>query len=141
MCIMHKVITLLEESGKKQTDFANKIGVPKQLISDWKSGRNKSYMKYLPQIADYFGVSVDYLLGKEDKKNPPDKPTERSVYALAYGGGAEKASPAELESLYKASKSLIAEKSKKKLEIIDIIKNKDYTLDQLFQLEEILKLL
>ena len=38
-----------------------------------KKASRKSYQKYLPQIAEYFNVSVDYLLGKseEDQNNKP----------------------------------------------------------------------
>ena len=35
-------------------------------FSEWKSGKSKSYKKYLIEIADFFNVSIDYLVyGKE----------------------------------------------------------------------------
>ncbi|MBP3572785.1 MAG: hypothetical protein J6M42_12605 [Clostridia bacterium] len=34
-----------------------------QAFTNWKNNDNDSYMKYLPQIAEFFGVSVDQLLG------------------------------------------------------------------------------
>lgn len=30
------------------------------------SGKSTSYNRYIPQIADFFGVSPEYLLGKSD---------------------------------------------------------------------------
>ena len=41
------------------------LGLSKNVFTEWKSGRATSYMKHLPKIAEFFGVSVDYLLGKE----------------------------------------------------------------------------
>ncbi|MCL2698474.1 MAG: helix-turn-helix domain-containing protein [Oscillospiraceae bacterium] len=35
-------------------------------VSDWKSRRSKPNIDTLPKIADYFDVSVDYLLGRTD---------------------------------------------------------------------------
>ena len=43
----------------------NYLGLSKNVFTEWKSGRATSYMKHLPKIAEFFGVSVDYLLGKE----------------------------------------------------------------------------
>jgi repressor LexA len=57
---------LLKKNHKRQIDLTNYLGVPKAIYTGWKSGRTRSYTKYLPQIADFFGVSVDYLLGKTD---------------------------------------------------------------------------
>ena len=61
---------LLKEKKLKQVDLTNFLGVPKTNYTDWKTGRTKSYQKHLPQIADYFGVTVDYLLGKEPAPVP-----------------------------------------------------------------------
>ena len=58
-------MSLLKEQGKKQIDLTNFLGLSKNIFSEWKSERSTSYKKHLPQIAEFFGVSVDYLLGKE----------------------------------------------------------------------------
>lgn len=42
------------------------LGLGKTAFTGWKTGRNTSYLKYLPKIADFLGVSIDYLLGKEN---------------------------------------------------------------------------
>ena len=62
------IVALLEEQKKTQKELCDYLGITKNAFTDWKSGRIKSYTKYLPQIADYFGVSVDFLLGKETDK-------------------------------------------------------------------------
>ena len=55
---------LLKANHKKQIDLTNFLGVKKTLYNDWKTGKTKSYNKYLQQIATFFNVSVDYLCGK-----------------------------------------------------------------------------
>ena len=39
------------------------------LISDWRSGNKVPSADNLVKLADYFGVSVDYLLGRDDVPN------------------------------------------------------------------------
>ena len=65
LVILNNIISLLKEQNKKQIDLTNHLGLSKNIFSEWKSGRSTSYMKRLPDIAEFFGVSVDYLLGKE----------------------------------------------------------------------------
>ena len=65
MDILHKIIQLLKENNKKQIELTDYLGISKNAFTNWKIGDNSSYMKYLPQIAEFFGVSVDYLLGRE----------------------------------------------------------------------------
>ena len=65
MEVLNNIIRLLKDRNLKQIELTNHLGVSKNIFTDWKSSRNTSYMKYLPQIAEFFGVSVDYLLGKE----------------------------------------------------------------------------
>lgn len=71
MVTFDNILVLLEASGRSQKELADYLGVNKNRITDWKSGRINSYTKYLPQIADFLGVSVDTLLGK-DPPTPPD---------------------------------------------------------------------
>ena len=77
MCAIDNVITLLKQKGQSQKNLCDYLGISKNVFTDWKSGRNKSYMKYLPKIADYFGVSVDYLLGENN--NPLAKEQDDTV--------------------------------------------------------------
>ena len=65
MDTLNKIIQILKERKIKQIELTNYIGVSKNIFTDWKSGRNTSYKKHLPKIAEFFDVSVDYLLGKE----------------------------------------------------------------------------
>ena len=62
--ILLRTFKLLSEQRLEQKDLAEAINVKPQVISDWKSGKTKSYTKYIDQIASFLGVSVDYLLGK-----------------------------------------------------------------------------
>lgn len=40
---------------------AKEAGVTQTALSNWKSGRSKPSIQTLQKIADYFGVTVDYL--------------------------------------------------------------------------------
>ena len=65
MDVLNKIIELLDAKNKKQIELTNFLGISKNAFTNWKSGNNTSYIKHLPKIAEFFGVSVDYLLGKE----------------------------------------------------------------------------
>lgn len=46
-----------------QIDLANKLCVTKQSISNWENENIMSSIDMLIKMADYFGVTTDYLLG------------------------------------------------------------------------------
>ena len=66
MGIMDKIMSLLEDGEFRQKDLYDYLGVKAQTFSDWKAGRNKSYIKHITQIAKFFDVSVEYLTGESD---------------------------------------------------------------------------
>ena len=70
MKVLNNIIAELNKQHKKQKELTDYLDLQKNSFTEWKGGRSKSYMKYLPQIADFFGVSVDYLL--DDNKKSPD---------------------------------------------------------------------
>lgn len=72
MDTLTKIIKLMNEKDCDNQMLASELGLNRQVVTDWKAKRSKSYTKYIYQIADYFGVSVDYLLGNE---NAPQKAT------------------------------------------------------------------
>ena len=53
-------------------DLNNKYGINinKGLISKWESGKNDPSLRYAAYLADYYGVSLDYLIGLTDVKTP-----------------------------------------------------------------------
>lgn len=67
-----RILELLEEKGVSQKQLATAIGVSTGNVSDWKVGRAKPSIEVLGRIADFFGVSVDYLIGRTDVKNVDD---------------------------------------------------------------------
>ena len=67
--ILQTVLYYLEKDTRKQIDFLKYLGLSSSAISDWKTGKSTSYVKYLPKIADYFSVSADMIIngyGKDD---------------------------------------------------------------------------
>ena len=54
---------VLKTSGKSQVDIANAIGVSKQCVSDYKSGKSVPSIETLFALCTFLDVSADYLLG------------------------------------------------------------------------------
>ncbi len=63
---MNRIKELREQKGIGQKVLAIDIGVSQPTICDWESGRKTPSSKRAAILADYFGVSLDYLLGRED---------------------------------------------------------------------------
>lgn len=62
---------LLQKYGVTSYKVAKDAGVTQTALSNWKSGKSTPTVKTLQKIADYFGVTVDYLMtGKEE--TPPE---------------------------------------------------------------------
>ena len=60
---------LCDERGTTPTAVALDMGISTSLTSRWKHG-GKPRIETLNKIADYFGVSVSYLLGVVDDPDP-----------------------------------------------------------------------
>ena len=63
---------LCDEKGIKGAKLCNETGISKGLLTDLKMGRRTGVSAVTAQkIASYFGVSVGYLLGEEEKEEKP----------------------------------------------------------------------
>lgn len=56
---------LLKARGITAYKVAKDLGMNSTLFSDWKSGKSKPKVDKLKKIADYFGVSLEYLIEDE----------------------------------------------------------------------------
>lgn len=66
MDTLNKISELLANKGKSQKDLTDVLGLHRNAYTEWKRGKSVSYNKYIYQIADFLGVSVDYLRGDSD---------------------------------------------------------------------------
>lgn len=77
-------VKLCADNGEKPTPLVTKLGFSKGNVSYWKNGHLPQAVA-LHKIADYFGVTVEYLLGKEEPQKEK-APTEEALKVALFGG-------------------------------------------------------
>ena len=92
---------LREDKDLKQIDIANVIGTTQQHYSSYETGGTELPLRALMALADYYGVSTDYLLGRTQCREGVDgldKPVTQNCSAgklltdvLALNGHAKEA--------------------------------------------------
>ena len=92
--LYENIMALCETKGVKGGKMCTDIGISKGLLTDLKMGRRTGVSAVTAQkIANYFNVSVGYLLGEEETEKAPTDHGERSVsdddikFALFGGDG------------------------------------------------------
>ena len=61
------IANLRHQNNITQSTLAEKLGVSNKAVSKWESGQGYPDISLLPVIAEFFGVSIDYLLLGEKK--------------------------------------------------------------------------
>lgn len=84
MDFYERFIKLCAERGVKPSPMLESIGIQKTAATNWKTRRTRPTACNLQKIADYFGVTVDYLLGKEENNKPTI--TEADIKVALFGG-------------------------------------------------------
>lgn len=74
---MNVIKRLRKERGLSQQDLAKAVHVHQTAVSQWETGRHFPDMKQAIELASYFNVTTDYLLGNTDDPTPPDAKKER----------------------------------------------------------------
>lgn len=68
-----------------QKDLAREFNLTQQAIGKWEKGVSMPDYETLGKIADYFEVSVDYLIGHEKKPaTSSDEPSEKDILYRAF---------------------------------------------------------
>lgn len=57
---------LREDHDKTQQDIADILGTSQTMYARYERGANELPLRHLLKLADYYGVSADYLLGRSD---------------------------------------------------------------------------
>lgn len=72
----NRIRDLREDKDLRQSDLAEKTGIDQRTISNYETGKTAPDAYALIKLADFFDVSIDYLIGRvkydystNDKKN------------------------------------------------------------------------
>ena len=81
--MLERMLSLIpkKENGKyvhgAKKEFCEAIGAPTNIVSEWEAGKTKSFRNYLYVVSAKYNVSVEWLKGETDEKNPPVPEDER----------------------------------------------------------------
>ena len=63
----HRLLKIRNFHGLKQKDIANILGVSREAYTMYETNRAQMSYESLCRLADFYHISVDYLLGRETK--------------------------------------------------------------------------
>ena len=63
-----RIKNLRDLNGINRKDMAEYIGVCDSTLANWESGKSSPKINKLIKISNKFNVSIDYLIGLENKK-------------------------------------------------------------------------
>lgn len=104
MDVNKRIIELAKLTGKGDFPLEKEIGLSRGSLFNWRNDKNKPTSEALTKLADYFNVSVDYLLGRDEKKTPTEKVSAGEIENLFAQNGI---TPDKLNSLPDNKKKLI----------------------------------
>lgn len=64
--VIERITRLLKEQGKQDKELCDFIGVAQSTFVNWKKRNTDPKSKYVPDIAEFLGVSERYLLTGEE---------------------------------------------------------------------------
>ena len=103
---MNRIRELRTARGLKQVELAKNLSVSQAALSGYETGKYEPDFDTLQKIADYFSVSVDYVIGRSDSSKPSpsssaheDEVTKGQMKA-AFWGGEKDLSQEELDDLW-----------------------------------------
>lgn len=62
--VAERIKELMKEENLNQVRLAEKIGVKQNTISAWLSGKKEPCITSLWKLADFFEVTIDYIVGR-----------------------------------------------------------------------------
>ena len=91
----------------EKAKFADNLGMARNLVTMWESGQSQSYRNKLHEIAAKYDVSVEWLKGETDEKNPPVDTEGEKAALLA---SLEDMSNEELISLIRRASEILTDR-------------------------------
>lgn len=64
--VADRIKTLREQKQMTQTELAKRLGITRSGVNAWEMGISVPSTQYIVELANIFGVSADYLLGRKE---------------------------------------------------------------------------
>jgi len=80
MEITQRIFDLLQQQNKKQSDLARFLDVRVATISEWKRNRCTPSVSVIGKIAEFLGVSVDYLVTGKEYAPAPSQTVNQGIF-------------------------------------------------------------
>lgn len=109
---MNRLKVLRTSKNLRQEDIANYLSVAKSTYSYWESGKIEINNENLFRLADYFDVTIDYLLGRDEKKLDTFAGVELNEKQRAFMEMAQSLDDDQLDVLLAAMEALVRQKKK-----------------------------
>lgn len=94
------VTDLMKRKGVTKKKLTDDLGISKNSFQYWEKNGNIPSGAILQKIADYFGVSTDYLLGRDEKAPDPEEPDqEQDEVSMEFADRVSRLSDAGREAL------------------------------------------
>lgn len=75
---------LRKEANLKQSEFGELFDISSSAIGSYERNEREPAYKHLLSFADYFHVSLDYLLGRSDERMTIKQYTSKDTFELSY---------------------------------------------------------
>lgn len=63
--MLKKILYLLDEKKRQQGELSEFLGLKSCCVTEWKSGKTKSYKKHIDKIAEFFDVPKEYFANQD----------------------------------------------------------------------------
>lgn len=70
MNYIERIRNLREDSDKTQQEIADVLGTSQTMYARYERGANEMPIRHLIKLAQYYHVSLDYLCGLTNNRNP-----------------------------------------------------------------------
>lgn len=108
MSIGETLRQLRKKKNLTQIQFANLFQISNGTIAMWETDKRQPDGETLSKLADFFDVSVDYLLGREEKNSPENQESNsRGLYIpekyrdvmVAFSGGTDDLTQEDIDAI------------------------------------------
>lgn len=86
MTLGTQIATLRKQNNTTQEALAQQLGVTNQAVSKWESDQCCPDVTLLPKLADYFGITIDALFGRQASNNQSNLPEDGTLRVVLFQG-------------------------------------------------------